>query len=89
MSIPEGWLTRPTTTAEIEAELSEEGVTDLWLRQWRSLVDRLVPGDEPWEYCGEDWVPESQAASSVHDWHDGIALVRGGEVIDWIEMVWR
>lgn len=79
--IPIDWLQSPFTPAEVEEDLAVYGAPDLWLRQWRALLERSAAGDELWEYCGADAGFDSETA----DFHSGFAFVREGEVVDWIE----
>jgi hypothetical protein len=81
MSIPDDWLLYPTTPCEVEEELAESGAPDLWIRQWRAVLDRFAAGDELWEY----FAAESETDHDRVDYRVGFALVREGEVIDWIE----
>ena len=50
MTIPREWLDRETTVAEVEVDLAADGPPDLWLRQWRRLVEAMAAGDELWGY---------------------------------------
>jgi hypothetical protein len=82
MAISEDWLIRPITRAEVEEELAELGAPDLWLRQWRQILDRLVPGDELWEYFAEEYeTPRAELAEEIR----GFEQIRGTEFLDWIE----
>jgi hypothetical protein len=91
MSIPKDWLVGPTELAEVEEDLAENGAPDLWLRQWRSLRNQFEQGDELWKYSGvelEPWVSDVEqqtpAFVPIRDGY-GFALVRDGEILDWIE----
>ncbi len=81
MLIHEDWLWDPIPPAEVEERLAVDGAPELWLWAWRALLGRWAPGDELWTYCGCEPTSDGEG-----DWlHEGFALVRGGEIVDWIE----
>jgi hypothetical protein len=89
MSIPEDWLVRRITLAEVEEELPVGGPPEIWLRHWRSFLDKFAPGDELWEYQGAVYAsPESESVGGVIEDHAGFALVRGSKVLDSVEAPW-
>jgi hypothetical protein len=113
MAIPWDWLCCPTTPAEVEADLAELGAPNLWLKKRRTLLDRMVPGDELWEYAATQYgtavekSPEriagfeqvlngealdrlglSEPVDRTLGFRDGFAVVRGDQIIDWIESPW-
>lgn len=110
MTIPWDWLLCEITPAEVEADLADLGVPDLWLRSWRALLGRMAPGDELWEYGATEYStrveesPEnfsgfeqvldgealdriglSEPFERIIGFREGFALVRGDEIVDWIE----
>jgi hypothetical protein len=84
MSIPEDWLYGPTELADVEEGLAENGAPDSWLRQWRRLLGRLEPGDELWEYSGEERPP---CVVELEDEIPGFELVHDRQILDWIDEV--
>jgi hypothetical protein len=78
------WLTRRVTVEEAESanmvqneRLGPDPVPFGFINhRWKQLVARMAPGDELWEFSSS---PESWANLAGRS---GVALVRGGEVID-------
>jgi hypothetical protein len=110
MAIPCDWLCCPTTPAGVEANLAELGAPELWLKKWRTLLDRMAPGDELWQYAATEYgstvekspdriagfeqVLDGEAldrlgwsapADRILGFRDGFAVVRGDQIIEWIE----
>ena len=87
MSIPKEWLICPIEPAEVEGNVAETGAPDSWLRQWRTLLGRLEPGDE---LCGS--IPPRCVRAwplELADEIDGFEPVRDREVLEWIkELEW-
>jgi hypothetical protein len=82
MAISEDWLICPITPTEVEDDLAELGAPDVWLRQWRQIVDRLLPGDELWEYYAAEYgTPRAEPDEEI----SGFEQIRGAEFLDWIE----
>jgi hypothetical protein len=85
MTIPREWLVSPTTLAEVEEHFEEylayQWLPDVWWDQWRTLINQIGPDDELWEYSNFEEGP----AAELYEDRSGYALVRGGEVIDFLE----
>lgn len=83
------WLTKRVTASEAEAchavqldQLGSAPVPFGFLNgAWRSLLAKVQPGDEIWEFSspGENWINLAGQR--------GYALVRGGEVVERIVTV--
>lgn len=82
MTIPADWLIERTSEVKVERELAEAGAPDFWLKQWRAMLDRSLPEDELWEY--EHFAVDPERSESA-EFRVGFALVRRGQVHDWIE----
>ncbi len=80
--IPQQWLDSPTTLTEIEESFAFKWLSDVWWDQWRALVNQFCSSDEHWEYSRFEEGP----AGEVYEYRTGYALVRGGDVINFIEL---
>jgi hypothetical protein len=85
MTIPLDWLTCPVSVEDVEARLSTEGASDIWLKQWRAFLSHVGPDDEIWEY----FAIEQSGLAKADDWdlsnmREGYAIVRDGEVVQTI-----
>jgi hypothetical protein len=85
VQIPEDWLVGRRSMAEVEEELSREDAPVLWLEAWWALLDRMEPGDELWDYAAEEC---QDPGDPVVERHVGFVVMRGGRVVDAIEMPW-
>lgn len=85
MQIKSSWLVARRRTSEAEEALSDGEPSDLWLESWWSLLDRMVPGDELWEYKADEC---PQPGEPIVEHHSGYAVVRGGQVVDALEVPW-
>jgi hypothetical protein len=78
-SLRDRWLIKPMSVADIEAKYSIAGGKPFGANNagWQRLRRAMQPGDELWFYTnpGELWV--------MHQGEEGIAIVRGGHVVDW------
>ena len=73
------WLVKPMSVSDIEKKYSVAGGKPFGANNagWLRLKSAMKPGDELWFYSnpGELWV--------AHMGEEGIAIVRGGKVVDW------
>lgn len=70
------WLQRQANVKELEDEFAVDGVPFGYCNaEWKALLAKMQPGDELWTFSSprEDW-------ERLTGW-EGIALVRGGEVV--------
>ncbi len=72
---PPRWLTKKTTIAQIESEITAAGasVKEEWFAEWQTFLSKHHPEIEVWEFADE-W---SFDASLV-----GYVLIRNGRMVD-------
>ncbi|QDV33885.1 hypothetical protein [Tautonia plasticadhaerens] len=85
MQVPSRWLVGRKRTAEAEEALAEGEPSDLWLQSWWSLLDRMEPGDQLWEFKADECPGPGEPVDMPHA---GYAVVRAGRVVDAIDVPW-
>ena len=73
----------PAELAEVEADLAAREMPDLWLGQWRALLDKRMSGDDLRYYSARTEhpaapEPAAEPIAGFEQVRDGEALVRVG-----------